>query len=221
MFWMCNKNIVALTCLCVDREPQWSSYLETLRCVSNCLLLGKLCYRWRVRIVLEGHAKVPRAAIIRSIFESSIHIATTNDYLAQRDHETAAPIFDLLGIESGVVLMETPPQKKKATYRKQVVYGAGHTFGFDYLRDQLTLRKKEKMTLGRQIIEILDDINVVEDLFQHERCTVLVDEADSVLIDESTTIVTIVIDLTCFFSVEKENSRTTFGQFQCRWLEQF
>ncbi|MEM9942455.1 MAG: hypothetical protein AAF939_12890 [Planctomycetota bacterium] len=126
-------------------------------------------------------------AIIQAVITDSIHVATTNDYLAARDHEIAEPIFKRLGIKSNVVDMNLSPAAKKSIYRQQVVYGAGHVFGFDYLSDQVSLRKRESIGLGNGLMELYDGHDVESTLLQPYRKAVIIDEADSVLVDESTT----------------------------------
>ena len=127
------------------------------------------------------------AAIIRAAFDSAVHVATTNAYLAERDHETVQPIFELLGIKSAFVGPDTPPKIAHQAYRCSIVYAPGYTFGFDYLRDQLTMRDHEELVLGRDVLQAINGDDLDERLLQTSFDTIIVDEADSVLIDESTT----------------------------------
>ncbi len=72
------------------------------------------------------------AALIRSVFDSSVHVATTNAYLAERDHETFQPIFNMLGTTSAFIGPDTDPKQTRRAYRCNITYAPGYTFGFDY-----------------------------------------------------------------------------------------
>ena len=127
------------------------------------------------------------AALIRSVFDQSVHVATTNAYLAERDHATVKPAFELLGTTSAFIGPDSEPPEIRSAYRQNITYAPGYMFGFDYLRDQLVLRKYEELTLGRDVLERINGTDVVDDLSQTGHFSIIVDEADSVLIDESTT----------------------------------
>ena len=124
---------------------------------------------------------------IRSIFDSSVHVATTNAYLAERDHSEVKPVFDLLGISSQYLDSNANDSEAHAAYRSKIVYAPGYVFGFDYLKDQMKLRDFESTTLGQDVLQKIAGHNIVDRLRQTEHRTIIVDEADSVLIDESTT----------------------------------
>ena len=100
------------------------------------------------------------------------HVVTVNDYLASRDHKMMSPVFQLLGLSTGVVTGETSPANRKTAYRRDVTYGTAKEFGFDFLRDRLSASANHMQK---------------EDLLQRELHFVLVDEVDSVLIDEART----------------------------------
>lgn len=127
------------------------------------------------------------AAIIRSAFDSSVHVATTTEYLAQRDYASNLPLFQALGIEAGLLSSEASPAANRDACRCPITYGTGYLFGFDYLRDQVTLREQEKTTLGRDVLNCILDVDPESQLNQLEHRTIIVDEADSVLLDEATT----------------------------------
>ncbi|WP_245869278.1 preprotein translocase subunit SecA, partial [Vibrio fujianensis] len=95
------------------------------------------------------------------------HIVTVNDYLAKRDAETNRPLFEFLGMTVGVNVPNMPPHEKKQAYQADVLYGTNNEFGFDYLRDNMAFR--------------------MEDRVQRERFFAVVDEVDSILIDEART----------------------------------
>ena len=87
-------------------------------------------------------------AILYGMTGKGVHVATTNAYLAQRDHEEMLPVFQLLGISSALVDGTQSPGEKQRVYAKDVTYGTGYDFGFDFLRDQLSLRNRTELPLG-------------------------------------------------------------------------
>ena len=127
------------------------------------------------------------AAIIRSIFDQSVHVATTTDYLAERDHESVVSIFNTLGIRSAILTKDAQPAETREAYQSKIVYGPGYLFGFDYLRDQIELRDAASTTLGREVLEDINGTDFRDSLRQQGHHSIIIDEADSVLIDEATT----------------------------------
>ncbi|TWU04718.1 preprotein translocase subunit SecA [Stieleria varia] len=127
------------------------------------------------------------AALTRCPFVSSVHVATTTDYLAERDHESVVEIFHRLGITSAVLTKDADTEETRDAYRCQIIYGPGYLFGFDYLRDQLKIRSAAEITLGRTILEYLSGTDIRDSLVQRDHSCIIIDEADSVLIDEATT----------------------------------
>ncbi len=112
------------------------------------------------------------------------HVATVNSYLTQRDFEFARPAFERLGLSIGLLPEKAETVKKRAAYSCDVTYGVGTEFGFDYLRDQLTLRatggsepRFHEVLLGQTRPKPL--------LVQRGHAFAVIDEADSVLIDEA------------------------------------
>ncbi|HUU27820.1 MAG TPA: preprotein translocase subunit SecA [archaeon] len=96
-----------------------------------------------------------------------VHLVTVNDYLARRDSEWMGTIFSFIGISVGCIQHDMEPEERKIAYNFDVTYGTNNEFGFDYLRDNMTLR--------------------LEDRVQREHHYAIVDEVDSVLIDEART----------------------------------
>jgi preprotein translocase subunit SecA len=116
------------------------------------------------------------------------HLATANDYLAARDAELTRPAFELLGMSVGVIETGTPRVQRRQAYRCDVTYAASREFGFDFLRDRLLLGRAGDRTddlLGRMLGQA-DQATLVEPV-QRELHFCLVDEADSILIDEART----------------------------------
>jgi len=95
------------------------------------------------------------------------HLVTVNDYLAKRDAEWMGAVYRFLGLEVGVIQANMTPQERRAQYDADITYGTNSEFGFDYLRDNMTMRREHMVQRG------------------HPFC--IVDEVDSILIDEART----------------------------------
>ncbi len=106
-------------------------------------------------------------AYLNALTGKGAHIVTVNEYLAQRDADWMAPIYNFLGMSVGVVKAGLTPDEKRAAYASDITYGTNNEFGFDYLRDNLSFR--------------------IEDRMQRELAFAVVDEVDSILIDEART----------------------------------
>ncbi|MDN2481990.1 preprotein translocase subunit SecA [Vibrio agarivorans] len=106
-------------------------------------------------------------AYLNALAGKGVHVVTVNDYLASRDAETNRPLFEFLGMTVGINVPNMPPQAKKEAYQADILYGTNNEFGFDYLRDNMAFRS--------------------EDRVQRERFFAVVDEVDSILIDEART----------------------------------
>ena len=136
----------------------------------------------------EGKTVVTAAAAAMNILtQENVHVATTNAYLAGRDYEETAPLFERLGISSGILPEGQDVPKAKAAYESQITYGPGYQFGFDYLRDQVFLRNNRQSTLGQRTINSIQGRDLSANLMQmfDFHPMMLVDEADSVMIDEA------------------------------------
>ncbi|HWM43639.1 MAG TPA: preprotein translocase subunit SecA, partial [Burkholderiales bacterium] len=106
-------------------------------------------------------------AYLNALTGKGVHIVTVNDYLANRDAEWMGKIFHFLGLTVGVNLPQMEPEKKRAAYAADITYGTNNEFGFDYLRDNMAMH--------------------VEERFQRGLHYAIVDEVDSILIDEART----------------------------------
>ena len=107
------------------------------------------------------------AAYLNALTGGGVHIVTVNDYLAQRDADWMGPVYRFLGLEVGVVKSGQSIEEKRRAYAADITYGTNNEFGFDYLRDNLAFR--------------------VEDRAQRKLSFAIVDEVDSILIDEART----------------------------------
>ena len=133
----------------------------------------------------EGKTLVALLSAIRFAMEGrGVHVATVNPYLAQRDFEFALPVFQLLGLSLGLLPDQFDPVAKRAAYACDATYGVGTEFGFDYLRDQLLIRRSLSNPVPFHSV-ILKSIPQKPDLVQRSLAFAIIDEADSVLIDEA------------------------------------
>ena len=137
----------------------------------------------------EGKTVVTGAiAAIKTLNSPSVHVGTTNTYLAERDREELTTAFGLLGISNGLLPEESNENLSRGVYRKQIVYGPGYQYGFDYLRDQMYLRDNRQTALGTGILNRIRGLDPYSKLIQPAKHHVaLIDEADSVMIDEAMT----------------------------------
>jgi preprotein translocase subunit SecA len=106
-------------------------------------------------------------AYLNALSGEGVHIVTVNEYLAQRDADWMGPVYRFLGLSVGVIKNAQSPQEKRAAYACDITYGTNNEFGFDYLRDNLAFR--------------------LEDRVQRTLSFAIVDEVDSILIDEART----------------------------------
>lgn len=106
-------------------------------------------------------------AYLNAISGKGVHIVTVNEYLAERDANWMRPIYEFLGLTVGVVQSGQTPDDKRQAYRASITYGTNNEFGFDYLRDNMAFRLEDKM--------------------QKQLNFAIVDEVDSILIDEART----------------------------------
>jgi len=116
----------------------------------------------------EGKTLVATLAVYLNALEGKgVHLVTVNDYLAQRDANWMGQLYTFLGLTVGVILSGQDPEEKRAAYAADITYGTNNEFGFDYLRDNMAFRADDKM--------------------QRELNFAVVDEVDSILIDEART----------------------------------
>ncbi len=155
-------------------------------------ILGGIClFHGCIAEMQTGEGKTLTATlplILHSLLGKGAHLATVNDYLAERDANWMMPIYDLLGIRVGVVLTPDDQDTRRKAYAADVTYGTAKEFGFDFLRDRLLMRAQ-----GRAIDDFLGSgsqerwTSAGEQPVQRGMHFCLVDEADSILIDEART----------------------------------
>ena len=134
-------------------------------------LLGAIIlHRGRITEMKTGEGKTLVATmpmVLNALTGRSVHLITVNDYLAQRDSQWMGQIFELLGMSVGCILNSMTPEERRAAYACAITYGTNNEFGFDYLRDNMSVTP--------------------EDQVQRGHVYAIVDEVDSVLIDEART----------------------------------
>jgi len=127
-------------------------------------------------------------ACLGALSDAGVHVATVNSYLAERDFETLLPVYKMLGLSVGLLRDNDTPQDKRAAYQSDITYGTGYEFGFDYLRDQLVLQAETRMPLGQKfLLELKGRLAGVTETVQSKLHFAIIDEVDSVLIDEANT----------------------------------
>ena len=131
---------------------------------------GMTLHEGRIAEMRTGEGKTLVAtlpAYLNAIPGNGVHVVTVNDYLARRDANWMRPLYEFLGMTVGIVVPQQDPQEKQQAYQADITYGTNNEFGFDYLRDNMAFRQ--------------------EDRFQQSLSFAIVDEVDSILIDEART----------------------------------
>ena len=106
-------------------------------------------------------------AYLNGLTGQGVHVVTVNDYLARRDAEWMGPIYQFLGLSVGVIQHDSSVQDRQQAYRSHITYGTNNEFGFDYLRDNMKYDLRDYVQTGHNFA--------------------IVDEVDSILIDEART----------------------------------
>ena len=134
------------------------------------LMGGMVLHQGKIAEMATGEGKTLVSTLplyLNALPARGVHLVTVNDYLAKRDQEWMMPIFDRLGITTGCIQSNMQPQQRHIEYAADITYGTNNEFGFDYLRDNMVTR--------------------AEDMVQRAHWFTIVDEVDSVLIDEART----------------------------------
>ncbi len=119
---------------------------------------------------------------------NGVHVATVNAYLAKRDYEFLKPGLEMLGITAGISLATSTPDEKKEAYACDVTFATGYEFGFDFLRDQIAAKKFGIDKLGAKLRRSLFfEPQIYDAQIQRGFAAAIIDEVDSVFIDEATT----------------------------------
>ncbi len=119
----------------------------------------------------EGKTLVSTLPIsLMALNKKGVHVVTVNEYLAKRDAEWMAPIYNFLGLEVGLIYSNQDYEEKRQAYKKDITYGTNNEFGFDYLRDNMAV-SKEQLVQGELFYSVIDEVD-----------SILVDEARTPLI---------------------------------------
>ncbi len=154
------------------------------------LLAGLALVRPAVAEMQTGEGKTFAAvlpAFVHALAGRGVHVMTVNAYLAERDFEQLEPVYRTLGLSAGLVRSDATPADKRAAYACDVTYGPGYEFGFDYLRDQSQLLARRHEPLGDEFRRQLRGEAPPDHGVQRGHAVAIVDEIDSVLLDEATT----------------------------------
>lgn len=134
------------------------------------LIGGIVLHQGRISEMKTGEGKTLVAtlpAYLNALEGKGVHIVTVNDYLAKRDSEWMGKIYKFLGLSVGLVVHDIEPEERQEAYRADITYGTNNEFGFDYLRDNMVIYK--------------------EQMVQRDLHYAIVDEVDSILVDEART----------------------------------
>ena len=152
----------------VVREASWR-VLE-MRHFPVQIIGGIVLHQGRIAEMKTGEGKTLVAtlpAYLNALTGEGVHIVTVNDYLARRDSEWMGKLYRFLGLSVGLAVAQMTPEEKKAAYDADITYGTNNEMGFDYLRDNMVIYK--------------------ENMVQRGHAFAIVDEVDSILIDEART----------------------------------
>ncbi|MFW6306391.1 MAG: preprotein translocase subunit SecA, partial [Bacillota bacterium] len=154
----------------VVREAAQRSTEAGFRHYDVQLLGGIVLHQGRIAEMKTGEGKTLAATLpvyLNALTGKGVHVITVNDYLAKRDSEWMGQIYRFLGLSVGVILSGMTPAERKEAYNADITYGTNNEFGFDYLRDNMAIKP--------------------EDVVQRDLNYAILDEVDSILIDEART----------------------------------
>lgn len=152
----------------VVREASWR--VLNMKHFRVQLIGGIILHQGRITEMKTGEGKTLVATLpsyLNALTGNGVHIITVNDYLARRDSDDMGRIHEFLGISVGVIVHDLDQTQRQAAYNSDITYGTNNEFGFDYLRDNMVVYKEERV--------------------QRKLNFVIVDEVDSILIDEART----------------------------------
>lgn len=152
--------------------PNPDSPNRTMRHFDVQLIGGMVLHQGKIAEMATGEGKTLVAtlpAYLNALTGKGVHVVTVNDYLAKRDRDWMTPLYEFLGLSAGAIQSNQAYDDKKAAYLCDITYGTNNEFGFDYLRDNMRIRTEEQVQISR-------GLNYA-----------IVDEVDSILIDEART----------------------------------
>jgi preprotein translocase subunit SecA len=134
------------------------------------LIGGMVLHQGKIAEMRTGEGKTLVATLpvyLNTLSSKGVHVVTVNDYLARRDARWMGPVYEFLGLSIGIIVPGQPTDEKKLAYQADVIYGTNNEFGFDYLRTNMAFAKEDRLQRGLNFA--------------------IVDEVDSILIDEART----------------------------------
>ncbi len=159
------RRLVGHTYMVVGNEVTWDMVPYDVQLIGGIVL-----HQGKIAEMGTGEGKTLVSTLpmyLNALAGRGVHLVTVNDYLARRDREWMRPIFDRLGIVTGCIQSEMRPEQRLEQYAADITWGTNNEFGFDYLRDNM--------------------VNDASDMVQRGHWFAIVDEVDSVLIDEART----------------------------------
>jgi len=157
---LCNKKYMVM-----EQEIEWNMIPYDVQLIGGIVL-----HKGKIAEMKTGEGKTlvsTLAIVLNALTGRGLHVITVNDYLAERDSQWMGLLYNFLGLSVGCILNQMDPQKRKEMYACDITYGTNSQFGFDYLRDNMA--------------------SSVETQVQRGHAYAIVDEVDSVLIDEART----------------------------------
>ena len=140
----------------------------------DCQLIGGLAlFHGFIAEMKTGEGKTLVSTLpisLMALFKKGVHVVTVNEYLAKRDAEWMSPIYNFLGLDVGLIHSNQDPEEKNQAYKKDITYGTNNEFGFDYLRDNMAI-SSEQLVQGELFYSVIDEVD-----------SILVDEARTPLI---------------------------------------
>ncbi|WP_024613259.1 preprotein translocase subunit SecA [Clostridium sp. Ade.TY] len=152
----------------VVKEASWR--VLNMKHYREQLIGGIVLHQGRIAEMKTGEGKTLVAtlpAYLNAISGDGVHVITVNDYLAARDREWMGQVYEFLGLTTGVIVHDLNNNQRREAYNADITYGTNNEFGFDYLRDNMVVYKEERVQRGLNFV--------------------IVDEVDSILIDEART----------------------------------
>nr|HQU72200.1 preprotein translocase subunit SecA [Calditrichia bacterium] len=163
------RRLVGKTFMVTGKEMTWDMVPFDVQ-----LIGGVVLHQGKIAEMATGEGKTLVATMplyLNALEDKGAHLVTVNDYLAQRDSEWMGEVFRFLGLSVGVILSNMEPAKRREAYQCDITYGTNNEFGFDYLRDNMTGRPEHMVQVRGHHFAIVDEVD-----------SVLIDEARTPLI---------------------------------------
>ena len=160
-----DKAVYATHWLAGGNDTKWDMIHYDVQ-----LFGGVVLHQGKIAEMATGEGKTLVATLpvfLNALAKKGVHLVTVNNYLAKRDSEWMGKVYRFLGLSVGLIIHDKTPAERRASYAADITYGTNNEFGFDYLRDNMAIYKQEMVQRGHNFV--------------------IVDEVDSILIDEART----------------------------------